>query len=149
MSYTQSYYHIVLRTKYSQKSISQTNVSELYRYIWGIIKNKKCKLYRINGIEDHIHLLISLHPSIALSDFVKDIKIATHYWMRKRDDFKQFNGWCVGYGAFTCGYRDRMKVIKYIANQQKHHNKESSKDEIVRIIKEAGIDVDDNDAFLR
>jgi len=55
MSYTRTLYHIVLRTKRNEKSISQDNVSSLYKYIWGIIKNKNGKLYRINGIEDHIH----------------------------------------------------------------------------------------------
>ncbi|MDR1610155.1 MAG: transposase, partial [Candidatus Symbiothrix sp.] len=58
MSYKQILYHIVLRTRYSEKSIAQHNVSSLYKYIWGIIRNKKGKLYRINGMEDHIHILI-------------------------------------------------------------------------------------------
>ena len=57
MSYTKILYHIVLRTKRSEMSISQNNVSSLYKYIWGIIKNKQGKLYRINGMEDHIHIL--------------------------------------------------------------------------------------------
>ena len=55
MAYTQILYHIVLRTKRSEQSIAQENVSSLYKYIWGIIKNKKGNLYRINGMEDHIH----------------------------------------------------------------------------------------------
>jgi REP element-mobilizing transposase RayT len=54
MAYTQILYHIVLRTKHSEPSIAQENVSSLYKYIWGI-KNKKGQLYRINGIEDHIY----------------------------------------------------------------------------------------------
>jgi REP element-mobilizing transposase RayT len=143
MSYTQIYYHIILRTKNSGKSISQHNVSELYKYIWGIIKNKKCKLYRINGMEDHIHLLISLHSTIALSNFVKDIKLATNQWMKSHEDFKKFEGWSERYAAFTCSFKDKDKVINYIINQQEHHHKESFKEELIRILTEEGIELDE------
>jgi len=63
-------------------SISQKNVSSLYKYIWGIIKNKKGKLYRINGMEDHIHILSDLHPSVSLADYIKTIKVATSLWLK-------------------------------------------------------------------
>ena len=82
MSYTKTYYHIILRTKRSEMSISQKNVSSLYKYIWGIIKNKKGKLYRINGMEDHIHILSDLHPSVSLADYIKTIKVATSLWLK-------------------------------------------------------------------
>ena len=65
-AYRQILYHIVFRTKGSEKTINQDHREDLYKYIWGIVKNKKCVLYRINGIEDHIHILSDLHPSIAL-----------------------------------------------------------------------------------
>lgn len=139
MSYTQIYYHIVLRTKNSEKTISQHNVSELYKYIWGIIKNKKSRLYRINGIEDHIHILVSLHPTMAISDFVKTIKVATNHWMKSHKDFLHFKGWGNEYAAFTCRHRDKDQLIMYIMNQQEHHRKESFKEEIVRIFQEEGI----------
>ena len=83
MSYTKILYHIVLRTKRSEMSISQENVSFLYKYIWGIIKNKNGKLYRISGIEHHIHILSDLHPSISLADYTKSIKVATSLWMKQ------------------------------------------------------------------
>ena len=101
MAYTQILYHIVLRTKRSEPSIAQDNVSSLYKYIWGIIKNKNGKLYRINGIEDHIHILSDLHPSLALADFVKSIKVATSLWLKQSPDFPDFQGWGEGYSAFT------------------------------------------------
>ena len=90
MSYTKTIYHIVLRTKRSEMSISQDNVSSLYKYIWGIIKNKKGKLYRINGMEDHIHILSDLNPSISLADYVKSIKVATSLWMKQSNNFPFF-----------------------------------------------------------
>ena len=71
-AYRQILYHIVFRTKYSEQVINQEYSADLYKYIWGIIKNKKCMLFRINGMADHIHILSDLHPSVALSDSLKN-----------------------------------------------------------------------------
>jgi REP element-mobilizing transposase RayT len=140
MSYTQILYHIVLRTKWSEKSISQQNVSSLYKYIWGIIKNKKGVLYRINGIEDHIHILSDLHPTIALADYIKDIKVSSSLWMKKSIDFPKFKGWSEGYSAFTYSFKEKKILINYIKNQQKHHKQEGSDDEMIRLLKEYGVE---------
>ena len=129
--------------KNSRKSISQHNVSELYKYIWGIIRNKKCHLYRINGIDDHIHIFISLHPTIAVSNLVKDIKVACSHWMKFHKDFSDFSGWGEGYAAFSCRHRDKDQLVKYIMNQQEHHKKESFREEILRIFREEGMEVDE------
>jgi REP element-mobilizing transposase RayT len=67
-SYRQLLYHIVFRTKDSKPTINQENVGELYSYIGGIIRNKNCHLFQINGVENHLHILTDLHPSLALSD---------------------------------------------------------------------------------
>ena len=133
MAYTQILYHIVLRTKHSELTIAQEDVSPLYKYIWGIIKNKKGTLYRINGIEDHIHILSDLHPSIALADFIKSIKVATSLWMKQSPDFPYFRGWEEGYAAFTYSYKEKEVLINYIKKQQEHHQKENTRDELIRI----------------
>ena len=144
MAYTQIIYHIVLRTKRSDLSIAQENVSSLYKYIWGIIKNKKGTLYRINGMEDHVHILSDLHPSIALADFVKkSIKVATSLWMKQSSDFPSFRGWEEGYAAFTYSYKEKEVLINYIKKQQEHHQKENSRDELIRIWKENGMKPDE------
>jgi REP element-mobilizing transposase RayT len=143
MSYTQTIYHIVLRTKQSEPSIAQENISSLYKYIWGVIKNKKGKLYRINGIEDHIHILSDIHPSIALSDFVKTIKVATSLWMKQSSDFPNFRGWEEGYAAFTYSYKEKEVIINYIKNQQKHHRKETVSNELKRFRIENGMELDE------
>ena len=139
MAYTQILYHIVLRTKRSEPSIAQENVSSLYKYIWGIIKNKKGKLYRINGMEDHIHILSDLHSSFALADFVKSIKVATSLWMKQSPDFPAFQGWEEGYAAFTYSYKDKKVLINYIKQQQEHHQKESTQNELSRLWLENGM----------
>ncbi|MNU15180.1 Transposase IS200 like protein [compost metagenome] len=76
-TYRQIFYHIVFGTKYRKPTINERNETQLYKYIWGVLNNKNCKLYRINGMSDHIHIFCDLHPNINLSNLVKDIKVAT------------------------------------------------------------------------
>ena len=142
MAYTQILYHIVLRTKRSEPSIAQENISSLYKYIWGIIKNKKGKLYRINGMEDHIHILSDLHSSVALADFVKSIKVATSLWMKQSSDFPAFQGWEEGYAAFTYSFKEKDVLINYIKGQQAHHQKENTQNELKRLWIEHGMEPD-------
>ena len=142
MAYTQILYHIILRTKHSEPCIAQENVTSLYNYIWGIIKNKKGKLYRINGIEDHIHILSDLHSSFSLADFVKSIKVATSLWLKQSPDFPDFKGWAEGYAAFTYSYKEKDVIINYIKNQQEHHKKEDTHDELKRLWIENGMEPD-------
>lgn len=122
-SYNQIIYQIVFCTKYRKRTISLENCDELYRYIWGIVKNNNCKLYRINGIEDHIHIVCNLHPSIALAKLVKDIKVSSSIWMKQSNKFPDFIGWAEGYGAFTYSIKEKNRVIEYVKNQREHHKK--------------------------
>ena len=100
-SYRQIFYQIVFGTKSRKPTIANAYEKELYQYISGIIKNKNCKLYRINGMQDHVHIMSDLHPSVCLSDYVKDIKVASSLWMKGNDKFAAFEGWQDKYGAFT------------------------------------------------
>lgn len=121
MSYIQSLHHIVIRTKYSKNVLTPEHSEELYRYIWGYIKNKKSFLYRINGMPDHIHILVGIHATIALADFVKELKTSTNTWMKSnKDKFPDFISWGEKYAAFTIRYQEKDVVIEYIKNQQKH-----------------------------
>src|SRR5438552_1577110 len=110
-TYRQIYYQIVFGTKNRKQSIANTHDEELYKYISGIIKNKNCKLYRINGIEDHIHIMSDLHPSVCLADYVKEIKVASSLWMKENGKFPAFEGWQDGYGAFTYSVREKEMII--------------------------------------
>jgi REP element-mobilizing transposase RayT len=142
-TYRQVFYQIVFGTKHRQPTISREQEEDLYKYIWGIIKNKHCKLYRINGIEDHIHIMSDLHPSISLSDFVKDIKVASSLWMKESGKFQLFEGWQEGYGAFTYSVREKNMIINYIKNQKEHHQKETFYDEFKRLLIEHEIEFDE------
>src|SRR5690554_1033737 len=121
MAYTKILYHIIFRTKSSEKTIPLEQAPELYRYIWGIVKNKKCFLYRINGMEEHIHILLDLHPSVALANLIKSIKVASSKWMKKSELFPDFKGWGIKYCALTYSLKEKDVLINYIKNQQSHH----------------------------
>lgn len=111
--------------------------------MWGFIKNKKSFLYRINGMPEHIHILLALHPTLSLSEFVKELKTSTNRWMKSNGNFPDFDAWGEKYGAFTCFYPDREMVIEYIKNQREHHKTEDFKTEYRRLIQENGIEIDE------
>lgn len=139
-SHRQILYHIVFGTKNRRPTIAHDNKKELYKYIWGILKNKNCMLYQINGVEDHIHILTDLHPSIALADLVKDIKVASSLWMKQDGRFPDFTGWAEGYGAFTIDYQRKAILTNYIKNQERHHMKSTFSNEYLGLLKENGVD---------
>lgn len=141
-SYHQILYQIVFRTKNSLKTLNLDYSEEFFKYSWGIIKNKKCHLYRINCMEDHVHILSDLHPSIALADYIRDIKTATSIKLKESDDFPHFYGWASGYAALTYSAWDKDIIIDYIKNQQEHHKTETFEDEYRRLIEESGIEID-------
>jgi len=142
-SYRQILYHLIFRTKYSQKVLNLEHSEDLYKYIGGIIKNKKCFLYRINGMEDHIHILSDLHPSIALADYMRDIKTATSIWIKDSGNFPGFMGWADGYAALTYALRDKEMIINYIKNQREHHKSNTFEEEYRKLLNEFGIEIDE------
>ena len=80
-------------------------------------------------------------PTIALADYVKDIKVASSIWMKNADLFPLFDGWGEGYCALTYSYKEKDVVVDYVKNQQEHHKKETYQEEVTRFLQEAGIEV--------
>jgi len=142
-TYTQIYYHIVFSTKDRVPALTADKRDALFRYIWGILKNKQAHLYRINGVEDHLHIFTSLHPSVSLSDLIRDIKTSTSRWIKSEGVFPSFAGWQDGYGAFTVSHSDRNDVIEYIKDQEEHHKKVSFRDEYRAMLEKFGVTFDE------
>jgi len=143
MSYTRLLYHIVFRTKYGRNTIPEQHEKELYAYIMGIVSNKKSKLYRIGGIENHIHLLVDIHPTFALSDFMKELKEYSSKWLSKNLNFPDFEGWSVSFAGFTYNLNDKQTIIDYIKNQREHHKTVNFEEEYRQFLVENGIDIDE------
>jgi REP element-mobilizing transposase RayT len=116
---------------------------ELCSYITGILRNKNCKLYRINGTNDHLHILTDIHPSLALADLMRDIKVSTSVWIKEQKLLSAFDGWAEGYGSFTCSFMDLARLNDYIVNQQDHHKKKSFEEEYRILLMESGIRIDE------
>jgi putative transposase len=142
-TYTQTLYQIVFSTKYRTPSLDFEGRTELFKDMWGILKNHKCHLYRINGIEDHIHIITSLHSSISLANLVKDLKLGSSSFIKEKGLFPKFNGWQDGYSAFTYSQDAKDKLIGYVKNQEEHHKKVSFREELISLLKEHGIDFDE------
>ena len=146
-SYRQIIYHIVFATKYREPILVEAHLPKLYNYIFGVIKQKNCLLYRIGGRPDHIHILTDLHPSIALADFVKDIKLSSSLFMKESGLFPLFSYWQEGYGAFTHSLKEKARLIHYIKNQREHHLGIDLVDEYKTLLHEHGVPFDERYLF--
>ena len=142
-TYTQLLYQIVFSTKNRERTLIAENRKPLFQYMWGILKNKKCHLYQIGGVEDHIHIITHLHPSIALSDLIKDIKLASTEHIKDKHLFPHFKGWQDGYAAFTYSIDAKENLINYAKTQEEHHRKKNFQDEYVELLKLSQIDYDE------
>ena len=143
MAYTQILYQIVYSTKNRKPVLTEEKQGELFKYLWGILKNKKCHVYIINGVENHIHIVTHLHPTVALSSLIKDMKIASSTWIKKENILPSFNGWQDGYGAFTYSMKDKDRLIEYVKNQKEHHKRISFKEEFIELLKEHEIEFEE------
>lgn len=142
-TFTQILYHIVFSTKNRDRSLTADKRPHLFEYLWGILNEKHCHLYRINGIEDHIHIATHIHPTVALASLVKDIKLASSSYIKDESIFKNFTGWQDGYAAFTYSFKEKDRLIEYIKNQEEHHKVVSFKDELKELLNEHGIKFDE------
>ena len=142
-TYTQILYHIVYGTKNHNGTLDLERYDELCKYTAGILQNKNCFVYKVGGYTEHLHILTELHPSVALADLVKDIKLAQSKWIKTNNIFPAFDGWQDGYGGFTCSWKDKDRIINYIANQIEHHRHKTFREEYVEMLQQAGIEFDE------
>ena len=92
---------------------------------------------------DHIHMLVQLPPSSSLSDFMRDLKTATNKYMNEeKDKFPLFSGWGKSYCAYSCSASDITDISDYIKTQKEHHKKINLHDELLKISKECGINIE-------
>lgn len=146
-SYRQILYHFVFCTHNRQNTLPTDHHEELYKFIWGIIKNRKGVLYRINGTENHLHILSDLHPTVSASDFIKEIKTGSNLWMKESGKFPNFTSWAEGSCMVTYSLRDKDMIVDYIKKQKEHHKTTSFEDEYRELLKEHGIAWDEKYIF--
>ncbi len=146
-TFTQLYVHIVIVVKGRQSLIPESKKEILYKYMSGIFRNKGHKLIAINGMPDHVHILIGLNPAGALSDLIKEIKRCSTNFINEKKWVKGKFGWQEGYGGFSYSRSQLDKVIKYIENQEMHHKRKTFREEYLRMLKEFEVRYDERFVF--
>ncbi len=144
-SYTTIFYHIVFSTERRKRVLGKTRRDDLYRFIWGVLQKRRCKLFRIGGVEDHIHILTSLHPAIALSDLVHELKDSSAAWIKGGRVFPDFSQWQAGCAVFTHSLYDKERLIEYIRTQEQRHKQISFREEYEMLLTEAGLTIHEHD----
>ncbi len=139
-TYSQIYIHIVFAVKGRDSLISKNWKDELYKYITGIITNEGQKLLAINGMPDHIHILIGLKPTAALSNIVRDIKANSSKFINDKKWIAGKFEWQQGFGAFSYSHSQLTNVIHYIKNQEEHHKTKTFRDEYIEFLKLYNVD---------
>jgi len=139
-TYTQLYFHIVFAVKGRANLISQKWREQLFKYITGIITNKNQKLIVINGMPDHLHLLIGMKPDACLSDLVRDIKANSSKFINEQKWVLGKFEWQTGFGAFTLGHSQLDTAVAYIKNQEEHHKTKTFREEYLDFLKRYHID---------
>ena len=135
--------HIIFSTKDRAPVIDAELKPELHEYLGGMVREIKGKAYSINGTGDHVHLLMSLPPSLALSDAMKTIKANSSRWVSDKWSTRKNFGWQIGYGAFSVSKSNVATVIRYIETQGKHHRKITFKEEFLEFLSKHGIAYDE------
>ena len=136
MSYTQLSYHIVIRTHRSGRTLFEAHERDLYGYMFGFNRNHEVVTYRIGGMPDHVHLLVGLPATLAVSKYVQELKKATSRWLGENPDFPAFEGWTREYAAFTVSSAARESVTRYIRGQKEHHRAVPLEEELRRLLAE-------------
>jgi len=116
--------------------------NRVFEYMSGIVTTMKHKSIIVNGVSDHVHLLIGLNPSKSISDTVHDIKRSTTLFINSEKLCPGQFAWQEGYGGFTYSRSQLDNVYKYIGNQEQHHKKITFKEEYIRFLEKYEIEYD-------
>jgi len=132
--------HIEFATKGRAQRIAGAWRGDLHAYIGGIVRGLGATPIIVGGVADHVHLLVGLRGTHAVGDLVREVKKASSAWAKERSSGF---GWQEGYGAFSVSPNDLSRTTAYIANQEEHHRKLSSANELRTLMTELGVEFDD------
>lgn len=146
-TYTQIHIHVVFAVKYRSSVIDNSFEKRLYNYIIAIICRNGHKVLAIGGTGDHIHILIGLRPTEALSSLMNEVKRDSSLWINAHHLTKCYFQWQRGYGAFSVSKSHVDRVVKYILNQKTHHSEKLFGEEYVEILRRSDIPFDEKYLF--
>jgi REP element-mobilizing transposase RayT len=146
-TFSQLYIQYVFAVKGRNNLLLPSFEEEVYKYIAGIITGKDQKPLAVNGMPDHIHILVGLKPSMRISDLIRDIKNNSTNFINEKGWLKQKFCWQEGYGAFSYSESNYEKVIDYIRNQKQHHAKNTFRQEYLHLLNKFNIPFDEKYLF--
>ncbi|MDR0829166.1 MAG: IS200/IS605 family transposase [Prevotellaceae bacterium] len=146
-TYTQIYVHYVFAVQNRLGLIQDRWKNDLYKYMTGIIDNQGHKLLTIGGMPDHIHALVSMSPTQAPSDLMKNVKRSSSLWINENRFVMGKFSWQEGFGAFSYGKSQIPNVANYIDTQEKHHKKRTFMEEYLEFLQLFDIKYDQRYVF--
>jgi REP element-mobilizing transposase RayT len=146
-TFTQIYIHAIFAVKGRQNLLQKPWREDVFKYIAGIIKNKNQKPIIINGVSDHVHILIGLKPILCLSDLIRDIKNNSSKFINEQNFIRTKFNWQEGYGAFSYSHSQLQNIYDYILKQEEHHRKKSFREEYFDLLKKYEIPYDEKYLF--
>jgi len=142
-SFARVYIHLVFSTKNRERMINKEWAPRLNEYLVGILRQRKCELLIAGGIEDHVHLLISMSREIAISDLVRDVKSISSHWVHTTIPGSREFAWQQGYSVFSVSQSGLEDVKRYIATQEEHHQKRTFREELLMFLEKHGVEYDE------
>lgn len=146
-NYSKLYLHFVFAVKGRQSLIPKERKEELHKYISGLVSYRKAKLLAVHCMPDHLHLFVGYQPSVLISDFVKEIKLATHAYILTNRIVRGTFAWQSGYGVFSYSHSQIDCVINYVKNQEIHHRKRTFREEYLELLEQFAIEYDSRYIF--
>jgi putative transposase len=146
-TYSKIYIQTVFAVSNRMSLIKPTFKEDLYKYITGIVTKQGQKLIAINGMSDHLHILIGLKSAMALADLVRNSKCDSSNYINKNKWVRGKFTWQDGYGAFSYGHSQLNSIIRYIQNQENHHSRRSFRNEYLTLLRKFDIAFEDKYVF--
>jgi putative transposase len=146
-TYTQIYIQVVFAVSGRANLLLPKHKEELNKYITGIVSGQGQKLIAINGMPDHLHLLVGLRPDMALSTLVREVKASSSKFINEKRWVRGRFCWQEGFGAFSYAHSQLDAVVRYIRNQEKHHGRRSFRDEYMTLLRKFDIAFDSKYTF--
>ncbi len=146
-TYTQLYIHFVFAVKYRAALIQEEWEARLQKYITGVVQNNGHKLLAINNMPDHLHLFVGLNPIQSISDLMRLVKGDSSEFINKERFTERKFQWQDGYGAFSNSRTQIDGVVKYIANQKRHHSQKTFREEYLQILRDYAVEYDEKYIF--
>ena len=146
-SLSKVYLHVVFHIKTTSPKIKEPHMERMHSYIGQLVNNTGCKVIRVGGMPDHVHVVCTLSREMTIAHLVEELKRNSSRWIKTLDEGYKCFAWQNGYAVFSVSQSVIDKTVTYVINQREHHAKVSFKDEYLQLLKLYGIEYDERYVF--